>query len=37
LEELAEVKRPVMNTDNIDSIVKSLAGTAKSLGIEVTL
>jgi ribosomal protein L11 len=33
--EIAEIKKPVMNTEDIDSIVKSLIGTAKTLGIEV--
>lgn len=33
--EIAELKKADMNTDNIDAIVKSLASTAKSMGIEV--
>lgn len=36
LHEIAEIKKPVMNTEDMDAIVKSLLGTAKSLGIEVT-
>ena len=35
LEEIIDIKMPVMNTKNRDSIRKSLIGTAKSLGIEV--
>ena len=35
LEEIAEIKKPVMNTNNVESIVKTLAGTAKNMGIEV--
>lgn len=35
LEEIIDIKMPVMNTRNRDSIRKSLIGTAKSLGIEV--
>lgn len=35
LVEIAEIKKPAMNTNNIDSIVKSLIGTAKNLGIDV--
>ncbi len=33
--EIAEIKKPVMNTNNIDSIVASIAGTAKNMGIEI--
>lgn len=36
LEELIDIKLPVMNTRNRDSILKSFMGTAKSLGIKVT-
>jgi len=35
LREIAEIKKPDMNTEDIDAIVRSLIGTAKSLGIEV--
>lgn len=35
LSEIAEIKRPAMNTNNMESIIKSIAGTAKSLGIEI--
>ena len=33
--EIAEIKRPDMNTDNVDSIVRQLEGTARNMGIEV--
>ncbi|MEI7477200.1 MAG: hypothetical protein WCJ81_01300 [bacterium] len=33
--EIAEIKKPVMNTNKMDSIIDSIIGTAKSLGIEV--
>lgn len=33
--EIAEIKKSMMNTENMDSIIKSLLGTAKSMGIEV--
>jgi large subunit ribosomal protein L11 len=35
LEEIAELKMPDLNTSNMDSAVKMLAGTARSMGIEV--
>lgn len=35
LEEIVDVKMPVMNTRNRDSIRKSIIGTAKSMGIEI--
>jgi large subunit ribosomal protein L11 len=35
LEEIAEVKMADLNTSNMDSAVKMLAGTARSMGIEV--
>ncbi|MBS8121772.1 50S ribosomal protein L11 [Candidatus Vampirococcus lugosii] len=35
LEEIAEIKKVVMNTANINSIVKTIEGTAKNMGIEV--
>lgn len=35
LEEIIDIKMPVMNTNNRESIMKSFIGTAKSLGIEV--
>jgi large subunit ribosomal protein L11 len=37
LEEIAEIKKSVMNTENIDSLLKSIAGTAKNMGIEAQL
>ncbi len=35
LAEIAEFKKGAMNTNKVESIIKSIAGTAKSLGIEV--
>ena len=35
LEEIIDIKLPVMNTNKRESVLKSLIGTAKSLGIEV--
>ncbi len=35
LAEIAEIKKSAMNTNKIDSIIASIAGTAKSLGIEI--
>ncbi|MEF2175154.1 MAG: 50S ribosomal protein L11 [Candidatus Absconditabacteria bacterium] len=35
IKEIAEMKLGTVNTKNIDSIIKSVEGTAKSLGIEV--
>lgn len=35
LVEIAEIKKSVMNTNNIDSIVASITGTAKNMGIEI--
>ncbi len=35
LEEIAELKMPDLNTTRLDSAVKMLAGTARSMGIEV--
>lgn len=35
LEEIIDIKMPVMNTNNRESIMKSFIGTAKSLGIQV--
>lgn len=35
IREIAEIKKSVMNTEDIDSIVKSIMWTAKSLWIEV--
>ena len=37
LEEIAEIKKPVMNTNNIESIIKSIAGTARNMGVDVEL
>ncbi len=37
LEEIAELKRGDMNSDNIESMIKSIAGTARNMGIEVQL
>ena len=35
LEEIIDIKLPVMNTNNRDAVRKSVIGTAKSIGIEV--
>ena len=35
LEEIAEIKKSDMNTNDIEAIIKSLTGTAKNMGIEV--
>ena len=35
LQEIAETKMPDLNTSKMDSAVKMLAGTARSMGIEV--
>lgn len=35
LEKIAEIKMPDLNTKNIDEAVKVIAGTAKSMGLEV--
>ncbi len=37
LEEIAEIKKPVMNTNNIDSIIKQIAWTARNMGVDVEL
>ena len=35
LEEIATIKKDDMNTDNIESVIKSIAGTAKNMGVDV--
>ena len=35
LEEIAALKKGDMNSENIESMVKSIAGTAKNMGIEI--
>lgn len=35
LEEIIDIKLPVMNTNKRESVLKSIMGTAKSLGIKV--
>lgn len=35
LADIAEVKRKDMNTQNVDSIIKQLEGTARQMGVEV--
>ena len=35
LEEIAELKKDDMNTDNIESVIKALAGTAKNMGVAI--
>ena len=37
LEEIAEIKKPVMNTNNMESIIKTIAGTARNMGVDVEL
>lgn len=37
LEEIAEIKKPVMNTNNIESIIKQIIGTAKNMWVDVEL
>jgi len=35
LEEIAELKKGDMNTDDLDTMVKIIAGTCKNMGVEV--
>lgn len=35
LEEIAELKKDDMNTDNLESVIKAIAGTAKNMWVEV--
>ncbi len=35
LKEIADMKKADMNTEDIDTIVKSLAGTCKSMGVDI--
>ncbi len=35
LEEIAEIKKPAMNTGKVESIIKSIAGTAKNMWVKV--
>jgi len=35
LMEIAEIKRADMNTDNMDSIIRQLEGTARNMGVDV--
>ncbi len=35
LKEIAAIKAPVMNTEDVDALCKSIAGTAKNMGIDV--
>ena len=35
LREIAEIKMPDLNTNNVDSAMRMIAGTARSMGIEV--
>ena len=37
LEEIAKMKEPDLNANNIDNAVKIIAGTARSMGVEVDL
>lgn len=36
LQEIAEIKLPDLNTDNVESAMRSVMGTAKNMGITVT-
>lgn len=36
IEEIARLKLPDLNTSNIDSAIRTIEGTAKSLGLEIT-
>jgi large subunit ribosomal protein L11 len=36
LKEIAETKLPDLNTNNIESAIRQIAGTARSMGVEVT-
>lgn len=35
IEEIAELKKGDMNSENIESVIKSIAGTAKNMGIDI--
>ncbi len=35
LEEIAKIKLPDLNCDTLDAAVKTIAGTAKNMGVEV--
>ncbi len=35
LEEIAEIKKPAMNTAKVESIIKSICGTARNMGVKV--
>ena len=35
LREIAEIKRPDMNTDDIEAIMRQIEGTARNMGIEI--
>jgi large subunit ribosomal protein L11 len=37
LEEIAKIKEPDLNANDIDNAVKIIAGTARSMGVEVDL
>lgn len=37
LEEIAELKKGDMNSDNVESMIKAIAGTAKNMWVSVTL
>jgi ribosomal protein L11 len=36
LEEIAELKKGGMNTDNVESIIKAVIGTAKNMGVTIS-
>ncbi len=35
LEEIADMQRPYMNTDDTEAIIRTIAGTAKNMGIDI--
>jgi large subunit ribosomal protein L11 len=35
LEEIANMQRQYMNTDDIEAIIRTIAGTAKNMGIDI--
>jgi len=35
LREIAEIKKPDMNTDDIEAIMRQIEGTARNMGIEI--
>jgi ribosomal protein L11 len=35
LEAIAEIKKTDMNTEKLESVIRSIAGTAKNMGVEI--